>query len=62
MKQQEVIVAVNRMSEQQRDKKEGLLRPYSLNPEVGKAQLKAQSTTSATSAIAEVALRFNFLF
>ena len=31
-------------------------------PEVGKAQLEAQSATSATSAIAEVALRFNFLF
>ena len=30
--------------------------------EVGKAQLEAQSATSATSAIAEVALRFNFLF
>ena len=28
--------------------------------EVGKAQLEAQSATSATSAIAEVALRFNF--
>ena len=31
-------------------------------PEVGKAQLEAQSATSATSAIAEVALRFNVLF
>ena len=31
-------------------------------PEVGKAQLEAQSATSATSAIAEVALRLNFLF
>ena len=31
-------------------------------PEVGKAQLEAQNATSATSAIAEVALRFNFLF
>ena len=30
--------------------------------EVGKAQLEAQSATSATSAIVEVALRFNFLF
>ena len=30
--------------------------------EVGKAQLEAQSAISATSAIAEVALRFNFLF
>ena len=30
--------------------------------EVGKAQLEAQSATSTTSAIAEVALRFNFLF
>ena len=30
--------------------------------EVGKAQLEAQSATSATSAIAEVALRFNFIF
>ena len=30
--------------------------------EVGKAQLKVQSATSATSAIAEVALSFNFLF
>ena len=30
--------------------------------EVGTAQLEAQSATSATSAIAEVALRFNFLF
>ena len=29
---------------------------------MGKAQLGAQSATSATSAIAEVALRFNFLF
>ena len=31
-------------------------------PEVGKAQLEAQSLTSAVSAIAEVALRSNFLF
>ena len=30
--------------------------------EVGKAQLVAQSATFATSAIPEVALRFNFLF
>ena len=30
--------------------------------EVGKAQLNAQSATSATSVIAEVALHFNFLF
>ena len=30
--------------------------------EVGKAQLEAQSATFATSAILEVALRFNFLF
>ena len=29
---------------------------------MGKAQLEAQSATSSTSAIAEVALRFNFLF
>ena len=29
---------------------------------MGKAQLEAQSATSATSAIAEVTLRFNFLF
>ena len=29
---------------------------------MGKAQLEAQSATSATFAIAEVALRFNFLF
>ena len=29
---------------------------------MGKAQLEAQSATSATSAIAKVALRFNFLF
>ena len=33
-----------------------------LNTEVGKALLEAQSATTATSAIAEVALRFNFLF
>ena len=33
-----------------------------LHPEVGKAQLEAQSATYATSAIAEVALHFNFLF
>ena len=31
MKQQGVTVAINRMSEQQRDKKERLLRPYSVN-------------------------------
>ena len=30
--------------------------------DVGKAQLEAQSATSANSAIADVALRFNFLF
>ena len=30
--------------------------------EVGKEQLEAQSATSTTSAIAEIALRFNFLF
>ena len=30
--------------------------------EAGKVQLEAQSATSATSAIADVALRFNFLF
>ena len=30
--------------------------------EMGKAKLEAQSATSATSAFAEVALRFNFLF
>ena len=30
-----------------------------LMPEVGRAQLKAQSATSATCAIAEVALRFH---
>ena len=30
--------------------------------EVGKAQLEVQSATSATSTIAKVALRFNFLF
>ena len=29
---------------------------------MGKAQLEAQSATSATFAIAEVALRFNFYF
>ena len=32
---------------------------YVLNTEVGRAQLKAQSATSATCAIAEVALRFH---
>ena len=31
-------------------------------PEVGKTQLEEQSETSATSAIAEVALRCNFYF
>ena len=31
MKQQVVKVDVNRMSEQQRDKEEGLLKPYSVN-------------------------------
>ena len=31
MKQQMVTVAVNRMSKQQRNKKERLLRPYSVN-------------------------------
>ena len=30
--------------------------------EAGKVQLEAQSATFATSAIADVALRFNFLF
>ena len=35
---------------------------YYLVPEVSKVQLEAHSATSATSAIAEVALRFNFLF
>ena len=33
-----------------------------LRPEVGKAQLEAQSATSAPSAIAGVALRLIFLF
>ena len=31
VKQQVVTVAVNRMSKQQRNKKEGFLRPYSVN-------------------------------
>ena len=41
------------------------LECYSSNcklAEVGKAHSDAQSATSTTSAIAEVALRFNFLF
>ena len=33
-----------------------------IGPEVGKEQLKAQCATSTTSAIAEDALRFSFLF
>ena len=36
--------------------------PWIILTEVGKAQLEAQSATSATSTIAEVALRFNVLF
>ena len=35
---------------------------YRKIPEVGKAQFEAQSATSTASAIAEVALRFIFLF
>ena len=35
---------------------------YSSFSEVGKAQVQAPSATSATFAIAEVALRINFLF
>ena len=35
---------------------------YHIYPEVGKVQFEAQSATSATSAIAQVVLHFNFLF
>ena len=57
----------SRKSGQRRKKKKTLclLRCntiFSFLEEVSKAQLEAQSATSATSAIAEVALRFNFLF
>ena len=35
---------------------------FTVVAEVGKAQSEAQNATSATSAITEVALRFNFYF